>query len=144
MQIYFISFRFCSCENFQLYNERLVFFRCMNLELQLHIKVGYRAILQTKPCTSLNLVRLITAKVTHTKFLGMSYYQASSNPRICFVFYNNAPQSKAVAVKNKRKIFSFLTRPSWSLTNKFSTIFLSLLFHILLSRLHYCSKKKET
>ena len=98
-QIYFISCRFCSCENFQLYNKWLVFFRCMNVELQIHIKVGCQTILQTKPCTSLNLVRLITAKVTHTKFLGMSYYQASSNP-------------KAVAVNNKRKIFSFLTRPS--------------------------------
>ena len=111
-QIYFISCRFCSCENFQLYNKWLVFFRCMNVELQIHIKVGCQAILRTKPCTSLNLVRLITAKVTHKKFLGMSDYQASSNPRICFVFYNNAPQSKAVTVNNKRKIFSFLTRPS--------------------------------
>ena len=32
---------------------------------------------------------------------------------ICFVFYNNAPESKAVTVNNKRKIFSFMTRPSW-------------------------------
>ena len=43
----------------------------------------------------------------------MSDYRASSNSRICFNFYNNAPQSKAVTVNNKRKIFSFLTRLSW-------------------------------
>ena len=49
---------------------------------------------------------------SHEKFLRMSDYQASSKPRSCFVFYNNVPQSKAVTVNNKRKIFSFLTRPS--------------------------------
>ena len=43
----------------------------------------------------------------------MSDYRASSNSRICFAFYNNAPQSKAVTVNNKRKIFSFLMRLSW-------------------------------
>ena len=35
----------------------------------------------------------------------MSDYQASSNPRNCFVFHNIAPQSKDVTVNIKRKIF---------------------------------------
>ena len=79
----------------------------------MQLQVGCQAILQTKPCTSLNLARLITAKVPHEVFLSISGYQASSKPRICFVFYNNPPQRKAVTVNNKRKIFSFLTCLSW-------------------------------
>ena len=41
-------------------------------------------------CTSPNLSRLITPKVSHEKFLRMSDYRASSNPRFvlfCFVFF---------------------------------------------------------
>ena len=66
--------------------------------------------LQTKSCTSPNLSRLITPKVSHEKFLRMSDYRASSNPRFvlfCF-FYNNTPQSKAVTVKKKIKKILFL------------------------------------
>jgi len=55
-----------------------------------------------------NLAQLIMAEVRHEKFLRMSNYQASSNPRICF-FFNNAPQS-TVAVNKNRKISSFQTR----------------------------------
>ena len=75
--------------------------------------------LQTKSCTSPNLSRLITPKVSHEKFLRMSDYRASSNPRFvlfCFVFfffYNNTPQSKAVTVKKKLRKFFFLACPSW-------------------------------
>ena len=46
--------------------------------------------LQTKSCTSPNLSRLITPKVSPEKFLRMSDYRASSNPRFvlfCFVFF---------------------------------------------------------
>ena len=74
--------------------------------------------LQTKSCTSPNLSRLITPKVSHEKFLRMSDYRASSNPRFvlfCFVFfffYNNTPQSKAVTVKKKLRKFFFLACPS--------------------------------
>ena len=58
--------------------------------------------------------RLIMLKVPPEKFLRMSdSYWASSNLRFCFVFHNNAPQSKAVTVNNGRKIFSFLMCPSW-------------------------------
>ena len=56
---------------------------------------------------------LITPKVPPEKFLRMSDYWASSNLRFCFVFHNNAPQSKAVTVNNERKIFSFLMCWSW-------------------------------
>ena len=73
--------------------------------------------LQTKSCTSPNLSRLITPKVSPEKFLRMSDYRASSNPRFvlfCFVFffYNNTPQSKAVTVKKKLRKFFFLACPS--------------------------------
>ena len=69
--------------------------------------------LQTKSCTSPNLSRLITPKVSHEKFLRMSDYRASSNPRFVlycffFFFYNNTPQSKAVTVKKKIKKILFL------------------------------------
>ena len=53
---------------------------------------------------------LITAEIPHEKPLRMSDYQALLHPRICsfvFFFYNNAPQSKALTVNNKRKIFPF-------------------------------------
>ena len=52
---------------------------------------------------------LITAEIPHEKLLRMSDYQALLHPRICsFVFFNNnAPQSKALTVSNKRKIFPF-------------------------------------
>ena len=44
--------------------------------------------LQTKSCTSPNLSRLITPKVSHEKFLRMSDYRASSNPRfVLFCFF---------------------------------------------------------
>ena len=45
-----------------------------------------KAILQTKPCTSPNSSRLITPKVPHEKFLRMSDYRASSNPRFALSF----------------------------------------------------------
>ena len=59
--------------------------------------------------TKFTVARLIMAEVPHKKFLRMSNYQTSSNPRI--FFFNNAPQS-TVAVNEKRKIFSFLTPSS--------------------------------
>ena len=114
----FICSDFVTAKIFSFFKKWLIsLLRCMNLELQVHTKAGFRAILQMKPCTPLNLARLITPKVPHEKFLRMSDYRASSNrswkPRVCVVFYNNAPQSKAVTVNNKRKIFSFLSLLSW-------------------------------
>ena len=60
--------------------------------------------LQVKPCMLPNLAWLITAEVPYGKFLRMSNYQGSSKPKNLFVFSNNAPQNKAVAVNKKRKI----------------------------------------
>ena len=74
---------------------------------QLHIKVECQVISKMKPSTTLNL----STKVPHEK--SLEWGRASSNPRICFVFHNNAPQSKVVTANNKNKIFSFLTRMSW-------------------------------
>ena len=99
--------------DFQVFKEQLVYFVYMNLELQLHIKEGCQVILQTKPCTSANLSRLFMVKVRHEKFVRMTDYQASSKLKIFSVPYNHAPQSKVVTVNNKRKIFPFLTHPSW-------------------------------
>ena len=45
-------------------------------------------------------------------------YWATSNLRICFVYHNNATQSKPVIVHNKRKIFPCLTRSSDTYTRQ--------------------------
>ena len=70
--------------------------------------------LRVKPCMSPNLARLIMAEVPHEKFLRMSNYCSRFfKPKNLFVFFNNAPQSKAVAVNKKRKIFSLLIHQHW-------------------------------
>ena len=67
-------------------------------------------------CTSPNLSRLITPKVSHEKFLRMSDYRASSNPRFvlfCFFFLQQYTTKQSChSVENLRKFF-FLACPSW-------------------------------
>ena len=67
--------------------------------------------LQTKSCTSPNLSRLITPKVSHEKFLRMSDYRASSNPRFvlfCFFFLQQYTTKQSCHSEEKIKKILFL------------------------------------
>ena len=75
--------------------------------------------LQTKSCTSPNLSRLITPKVSHEKFLRMSARLSSFfKPEICFVlffFFFTTIHHKAKLSQWRKKLrkFFFLACPSW-------------------------------
>ena len=84
----------------------------MNLELQSHIslKVGCRAILQTKPCTSPNLSRLNKSLIKRClEWATIELLQ----PREFVLFFATMHHKANLSQYNKRKIFSFLTLPNW-------------------------------
>ena len=63
----------------------------------LHIKVGCQAILQTKPCTSPNLSRLITPKVPHEKFLrtGLLIFRGKKKAKFRGIFRGKFAEKSA-------------------------------------------------
>ena len=68
---------------------------------------------QVKPCMLPNLAWLITAEVPYGKFLRMSNYQGSSNPRICLFFPTMHHKAKLSQWIRNEKFVSFLTHQRW-------------------------------
>ena len=68
---------------------------------------------QVKPCMLPNLALLITAEVPYGKFLRMSNYQGSSNPRICLFFPTMHHKAKLSQWIRKEKFVSLLTHQCW-------------------------------
>ena len=100
--------RILSLFKFSTLKERFVFIRCINLELLLHVEVGCRTILQTKPCRSLNLAWLITAKALMKSSLEWATIELVQTQEFVLIF---------TTIHHKAKLSQWITKeksfPSW-------------------------------